>query len=230
DVVPGTGWSIIVTLQNAGDVTEIVHPTASIPSGLDLPGGYFSQSLHDATLDPGQSVTETANYGAAASIPLNSTHTVTVTASYGPADAPLSQTVQMSVQVILLGAYYAGNLGIVAGQLGRTDLANRLGDLSTALTSLFMDPSSAVPKSQALPDLDSVIGQVSDDPFLTGAVNNLTAARGALASASTADQVQTASNQIGGNLNFAWVLPDEAKHSFTLALSPNSAVAQPNAP
>ena len=93
-----------------------------------------------------------------------------------------------------------------------------------------MDPSSAVAKSQALADLDSVIAQLADDPFLAGSVNNLSSARSRLASASTADQVQTASNQIGGDLNFAWVLPDEAKHSFTLALSPNTAVAQPQAP
>jgi uncharacterized membrane protein len=230
DVVPGTGWSFIVDIRNDGNVTEIVHPTASVPTGLDLPGGFFSQSLYDSTLAPGQSVSETADYGAAASVPLNSTQTVTVTASYGPADEALSQTVQMSVQMILPGAYYAGNLGVVAAQLGRTDLANRLGDLSTALTSLFMDPSSAVAKSQALGDLDSVIAQLANDPFLAGYVNNLSEARGSLAGATTADQVQGASNQIGGDLNFAWVLPDEAKHSVTLALSPNSAVAQPQAP
>ena len=41
DVVPGTGWSFSVTLQNVGNVTEIVHPTAAIPTGLDLPGGFF---------------------------------------------------------------------------------------------------------------------------------------------------------------------------------------------
>src|SRR5262249_20915250 len=35
DVVPGSGWSFSVTLQNAGNVTELVHPTASLPPGLD---------------------------------------------------------------------------------------------------------------------------------------------------------------------------------------------------
>ncbi len=209
-------------------MTETVHPTAAIPAGLNLPGGFFS--LHDVRLAPGQSVTETATHTADSSSPLNSTQTVTVTISYGPAAAPLTQTIPMSVQIILPGAYYAGNLGVTAAQLGRTDLADRLGDLSTALTNLFMDPSSAVSKSQALADLDSVIGQLADDPFLAGAVNILTGARGVLASATTADQVQTASNQIGGDLNFPAVLTSEAQHSFTLALLPNTAVAQPQAP
>jgi hypothetical protein len=139
-------------------------------------------------------VTETGDYASAASLPLNSTQNFSVTATYGPADAPLTQTVQMSVQMILPGAYYAGELGVTAAQLGRTELANQLNDLSTDLTNLYMDPSSAVDKSQALADLDSVIGQLGDDPFLAGAVNNLSQARNALASATTADQVQTASN------------------------------------
>jgi uncharacterized membrane protein len=228
DVVPGSEWGFTVDLRNDGNVTENVQPTASLPAGLSLPGGFFS--LHNATLAPGQSVSETATHTADASLPLNSTQTVTVTASYGPVDAPLTQSVQMSVQMILPGAFYAGNLGIVAGQLGRTDLANRLGDLSTALTNLFLDPSNAVDKSQALADLDSIIGQLADDPFLAGAVTNLTASRGTLAGATTADQVQNASNQIGGELNFAFVLSDEDHHRFTLALSPNTAVAQPGAP
>ena len=49
-------------------------------------------------------MSETATYTADTSLPLNSTQTVTVTAAYGPADAPLTQTVQMSVQMILPGA------------------------------------------------------------------------------------------------------------------------------
>src|SRR5262249_52541585 len=83
---------------------------------------------------------------------------------------------------------------------------------------------------QALADVDSVIAQLADDPFLAGAVDNLTFARGVLASATTADQIQNASNQIGGDLNFPPVLTSEAQHSFTLALLPNTAVAQPQSP
>ena len=228
DVVPGSGWQFSVTLQNVGNVTEVVHPTADIPTGLNLPGGFFNFS--DVTLAPGQSVTETQSRTADPSVALNTTQTVTVTISYGPADAPLTQTVQIPVQIDLPGTQYVGNLAVTAGQLGRTDLADRLRDLSTALTNLFMDPSSAVDKSQALADLDSVISQLADDTFLAGAVNNLSLARGVLASASTADDVQHASNDIGGDLNLAYVLPDEAEHSFTLALAPNTAVAQPQAP
>src|SRR5262249_6895326 len=45
-----------------------------------------------------------------------------------------------------------------------------------------------------------------------------------------ADQIQNASNQIGGSLNFPAFLTSEAQHSFTMALLPNTAVAQPQAP
>jgi uncharacterized membrane protein len=228
NVVPGSGWGFSVTLQNAGNVAETVQPTAAIPAGLNLPGGFFN--FHDVMLAPGQSVVETDTRTADASLSLNSMQTVTVTATYGPAEAPLTQTVQVPVQIILPGAFYAGNLSIAAAQAGMTDLSNRLGDLSTALTNLFMEPTDAVTKSQALADLDSVIAQLADDPFLSFAVPNLSGGRDLLATANTANQVQYAANVLGGDLNFAWILPDEAEHRFTLALSPNSAVAQPQTP
>jgi uncharacterized membrane protein len=228
DLLPGQEWGFSITVQNVGNVTELVHPTAAIPADLNLPGGFFNFS--DATLTPGQSVVETDTRTVGASVALNSTYTVAATVSYGPADSPLIQTVQFPVQIVLAGTQYVGNLGVTAGQLGRTDLADRLGDLASALTNLALDPTNAVYKSEALADLDSIIGQLADDPFLAGSVPNLSAARSVLASASTLDQIQYAANVIGGDLNFAWVLPDEAKHSFTLSLLPNTAVAQPGAP
>jgi uncharacterized membrane protein len=228
DIVPGSEWGFSVTLQNGGNVTETIHPTAAIPAGLNLPGGFFN--FFDVTLAPGQSVTETKTATADPKIPLNSTQTVTVTATYGPADSPLTQTVQILVQMVVAGAQYVGDTAIAAAQAGRTDLANRLSDLSTALTNLFLDPTSAIYKSEALANFDSVAAQIADDPFLAENVFNLPYARDQLVNAATAAQVQYAVNVIGGALNIAWIIPDEAKHSFTVQLSPNSAVAQPQAP
>ncbi len=228
DLVPGGGWGFSFTLQNVGNVTETVDPTATIPAGLDLPGGFFS--LNNVTLAPGQSVVETATHGSDPTLPLNSTQTVTVTATYGPAAAPLTQTVQMTLDMILAGTQYIGGMGIAAAQAGLTDMADRLNDLAADLTNLFEDPTNAVDKSQALADIDSLSGQFADDPFLAGLDANLSVGRGYLASATTAAQVQTAANVLGGDLNYAGLITDEAEHSFTASLFPNSAVAQPGAP
>src|SRR5262249_53152430 len=133
-------------------------------------------------------------------------------------------------QIAVAGAQYVGATAIAAAQVGRTDLANRLSDLSTALTNLALDPTSAIYKSEAVANFDSVAAQITDDPFLAENVFNLPDAPAQPLNAGTADQVRYAVNVVGGALNIAWIIPDEAKHTFTVQLSPNSTVAQPQAP
>ena len=75
---------------------------------------------------------------------------------------------------------------VAANHLGNTGLVGRLGDLSTALTNLVQDPTNAVYKGQALANLDSLISQLTSDPFLSGFTAGLTTARGRVAAAATA--------------------------------------------
>ena len=74
------------------------------------------------------------------------------------------------MQVVVPGADAIANASLVASQAGNTDLAARLGDLSTALTNLVQNPTSAVFNGQATADLASIASQVAADPFLAGNV------------------------------------------------------------
>lgn len=145
--------------------------------------------------------------------------------------APPIQTIQVPVQVVVPGADALANAAVTAGQVGNTALANRLNDLTTALTNLVQNPTSAIFKSQALANLDSVVSQASSDAFQSVFTPALTTARAALAAASTASDIQAAVVQLGGALTtLATVLADEAAHRFTLGLTTNSAVALPGSP
>src|SRR5262249_20038274 len=116
-------------------------------------------------------------------------------------------------------------------QLGKTDLANRLADLTTSLTSLVQSPASTVFKQQALGNLDSILSQLSADAFLSSFSSGLGTARTELAAAVDVASVQAAVLDLGGALtDLQMVLADEAAHGFTASLSPNSQVAQPTVP
>jgi uncharacterized membrane protein len=227
--IPGGTTNFTVNLQNVGNVPENVDPTLTLPAGLSAPDAGYG--LFPVSLAVGQSVTEPVHLHADSSVALNSTLTATVTATYGPSASPLTQTLPIPVQIEVPGATALASAAITANQLGRTDLANRLSDLATALTNLVQDPTNAVFKSQALANLDSLIAQIANDPFLSVNTFNLPQARSAIAAATTAAGTQAAVSTLGGDLTFlSEAIADEAKYGFTLALGPNTAVAQPLAP
>ena len=67
----------------------------------------------------------------------------------------------MPVNVVVPGATAIAAASVAANQLGDTSLAARLSDLSTALTNLVENPTSAVYAGQAQAALGAVIGQLS---------------------------------------------------------------------
>src|SRR5262249_58571676 len=118
-----------------------------------------------------------------------------------------------------------------AGQVGETDLADRLSDLAPSLTNLVQDPTNAVFKSQALADLDSLIGQIDDDPFLSANTFNLPQARSALAAATAAADTQTAVSALGGDPTLpTHAPPGAAAYGLPPAPAPHTAVAPPPPP
>jgi uncharacterized membrane protein len=144
NTTPGAPVSTTLTLTNVGNVQENVTLAATASTGLTV------SSLNPVSLAVGQSITETVTLTPDASTPLNSTLAATVTATFGPSTAPVTQTVQIPVQVVVPGVQAIANASVAAVQLGNTDLANRLNDLSTALTNLVQTPASAVFKAQSL--------------------------------------------------------------------------------
>ena len=162
---PGVPVSDTITLTNVGNVTEnniTLTPTSTTGLMVTTPA--------PVTLAPGQSTTASITLTPGASTPLNSLLQATLTATYGPSATPLTQTLTILVQVVVPGADAIANASVVAANLGNTDLANRLSDLSTDLTNLVQDPTSAVYNGQATAAIASLAGQVAADPFLAGAV------------------------------------------------------------
>lgn len=147
------------------------------------------------------------------------------------AATPSTQTLQIPVRVAVPGADAIAAASVTAAQTGRTDLANRLSDLSTALTKLVQNPGDAVALSQSLASIDAIrvlldseccLGQISDD---------LLAARTTLAAATTPASVQAAVVSVGNVLDqLADRLVDLQRHDYRLDLLVNQFTVQPNVP
>jgi uncharacterized membrane protein len=222
---PGVPVTTTITLQNVGNVPENITLAATLPPGLTAGG------LSSVALEVGQSVKETITLTTDAATPYNTTLIATLTATYGLSGSPLTQTIQVPVQVVIPGIQAIHDAGAAATQLGNADLAARLNDLTIALTNLFQEPSSDVFKSQTLASLDSIIGQLAADPYLSALKGDLAAARGVIADASTPEDIRSSINSLGNTLgSLATILSDEARHNLTVTLEPNSQVAQPQTP
>jgi uncharacterized membrane protein len=222
---PGVQTTDTLTLSNVGNVQESITLSSTTFPGLTLTG------LAPVTLSLGQSKTETIMLTPDPSTPLNSSLSSTITATFGPSAMPVMQTLALPVNVVVPGADAIASAGAAAKQVGETNLANRLTDLSIALTNLVQDATNRVASSQALAALDAVMGLFGADPFLAPLTSALTADRAALAQATMAAQVQAAVSQLGTDLSsLAQTLTDEAAHNFTLSFVNNSQVGQPNTP
>jgi uncharacterized membrane protein len=223
---PGATATATLTITNVGNVSE---PTVTL-SATTSPG-FAVGGLAPASLAPGQSNTETITLTPDTSTPLGSILDATITASFGPTGAPVTQSVDIPVSVVVPGAAAIANASVAVSQLGNFDLANRLNDLSTALTNLVQSPTSDVFKSQALADVSSIVSQLEADPFLASFAGGLASAGNALSEANSASTIQAAVMQLGnalGGLNTA--MGDLVKSRFTVSMTPNSAIAQSQSP
>jgi uncharacterized membrane protein/transglutaminase-like putative cysteine protease len=227
NTTPGVGVTETITITNAGNVDEDgVALAVTLPTGLTLTG-----LTTRVALAVGASTTETITLTPAASTPLNSALFATFTATYGASASPMIQTARLTVDVVVPGAEAVANASVAAGELGEGDLANRLGDLSAALTNLVQDPASPVFKSQALASVDSVIGQLGADPIVAPIAGDLAKARATLASAGTAAEIQAAVIALGHVLDsLGSDLTNLAEHRLELSIPENNQVAQPLSP
>ena len=164
NTTPGASVTTTLSLTASGNVPEDVQFTVDLPSGLSLAG------LSPVSLANGATTTLVLTLTPAAGTPLNTTRTATITASFG-AGEPV--TLSIPVRVAVPGADAIADAAVAASGLGNAALANRLDDLSIALTSLVQDPTSAVSKSQSLASLDSILSLLAADPVLSVFVADL---------------------------------------------------------
>jgi uncharacterized repeat protein (TIGR01451 family) len=222
---PGTAVTATLTLTDVGNAPENVTLAATGTTGLT------AGSLTPVSLTVGQSMTEAITLTPDASTPLNSTFQATVTATFGPSAAPVTQSVEIPVQVVAPGVATLNAAAAAAGQAGSTALSNRLSDLGIAITNLFQTPTDPVAKGQALASLDSLISQAAADTFLAPFAAGPTTARGAIAAAASAADVQAAATNLATALaTFGQAITNDVAHSFTIGLQPSYAEAQPQTP
>lgn len=219
---PGVAGQTELTLTAVGNMPETVTFNVDLSPGLSLSGP------SSVSLPVGGTATLPLTLTPSSSTLLNSTLTATITANFGGLEA---QVITIPVRVAAPGVEATASAAVTAGQLGKSTLAQRLNDLSIALTNLVQDSSSDVFKSQALAALDSVLSQLANDPNFSSFVNDLTAARNALAAADTQSAIQTAVSSLGTMLDtFATSASGLVRHNFNAFLLPNRQVAQPQTP
>ena len=225
NTTPGTSVIDTITLTNAGNVPETISLATTLSSGLT------ASALTPVTLAVGQSTTETITLTPDASTPLNSMLDATITATFGPSASPETQTLEIPVNVVVPGAAAIANASVAAGQLGNTNLADQLNDLSTALTNLVENPTSAVYQSQAQASLAAVVGLLGADPYLSALIPSLNSDAATLAQATTASAVQSAVVSLGNDLGtLGTTLSDEAASGFSLTVLDNNQIGQPQTP
>jgi len=144
---------------------------------------------------------------------------------------PTIQTLEIPVEVVAPGADAIANASFAATQLGNTALADRLGDLATALDNLVENATDAVARSQVQASLTAVTGLLSADTFVSSFAPTLTTDGATVVQATTAKDVQAALTTLGTDLSaLAQTLLDEAAYGFTVSLVPNTATILPGAP
>lgn len=224
--LPGQAVSGTLTLAAVGNVIETITLTTELAEGLTLTG-----MPPTITLSPGEVVAVPFTLLPSLSASLNSILAATITAAFNPAGEVFNRVVQISVRVAVPGADAIVTASATADTLGHTDLANRLNDLSTALTNLVQSPTSDVARSQSLAALDAVIGLVGADAYLAPLVASLTNDRATLETATTPSAVQAAVSGLGATLeNVGDTLAAAVAHRFTIAFANNTGTAQPLVP
>ena len=222
---PGSPVSATFTLTAAGNAPETVDLTATLPSGLS------ADALGSVSLGVGETATRILTVTPSSGTPLNTTLTAVITAKFGPAATPVTQTIRIPVAVVVPGAAAIADAATAAGRLGDPALASRLHDLSAALTDLTQDPTDAVDKGQVLASLDAVIELLASNPDTSAVAAELAARRAALSQATTPGKVLAALDDIGGALaTVDAILSGRVRHDFAARLEPNSQVASLQVP
>ncbi len=221
---PGATVNGIVSVQNNGNITQTVTLSAGmLPTGFTLGG--LPQTL---TLAPRDVVDLPYTLTVASTVQLFATAALHLSLDKTQTGATEAYALDVPIRVVVPGADAIANAGLSASQLGKFDLADRLGDLSTALTNLVLSPTDPIAKSQSVAALDAVIAFVHADPFLSVFNNDFDSARTQLVNAVTLQEVQNAVVRLGGLLDsFSQFLGDAVHHGFTFGLASNVVTALP---
>ena len=146
--VPTTGAAAVVPNSFSVQPNQIIpgSGTETLVWDLTLAPGAGSQQITWETTLNGLAAGQVVAVATGASIQFGNEQ-FTLPAS-NVAGVPETQTIEIPVDVVAPGVTAIANAAVAAAQIGNTSLADQLNDLSTALTNLVQNPTSAVYQSQ----------------------------------------------------------------------------------
>jgi uncharacterized membrane protein len=215
---PGGSVSENVELNAVGNVTETVSLNAVLPSGVSATG------LTSVTVAAGTTVAQPITVSFDASTPPNSMFLATITATYGPAAAPLTATTDVTLVVRSPQVVAVQQAATAANLLPDSRLGATLTDLATALAQLQTTPTDPTLLGQVQFLLGNVNLLIQADPALTSFVSQLQPIQAAANAGDIATLLSLASPFF---TNLAPVLTQESREEFTVGLSPTEVELQP---
>ena len=209
--IPGTAVDGSLRLTNSGNVSSTVSLTHTL-----LPSGYAITSIPPSvTLTAGESITVPYTITPSASTPLNSYEYIRFQTD-GVTEFSDRVTVAR-IRVVAPGAQSIASAAISAAQLGKSDLAEHLENVGSALTAFVQTPADAIARSQTISSLDAVVQVFQADPTLTIYASLLTQARNDLAAATTSDQILDSLLTLESVMtSYSQQLQDELLHGFKI--------------
>jgi uncharacterized membrane protein len=218
-VPPGTAADVALTFTAVGNVAEQLTLQNAASAGLAVSG-----FVSNVSLNPGASASQNLTLTPDAGVPLGTTLNLVLQGTYGPASMPIVGNAAIEVRVSAPGVDASDGAALNAAFLGNTALAGTLGNLSTALTSLFLNASDSVAQGQVIADLNSLLNQL-DDPIYNSLVAELADIRDLIASGDLS-AINSALGLLPNELTLlSQYLTLLAEHNFKILLMPNSIVA-----
>ncbi len=221
-IAPGETVSIELVVQSHGNVRQETSLSSELSSNWSL------DTPTTVELEPGETKRLTITITAPANAVLNSTQALRLLGDFG---TPQPAEWEMDIRVVAPGVESLARAATTAREVGHADLADRLDDLSRAVTELVQATEESIFKSQAVAALDAIVELAAADEILRHLASDIAARRDQLASAATPQNVLQAITELAAQLaQFDETVANLSLHDFDVALSPNVQVARPQLP
>lgn len=215
---PGAPVTVDLQLKNVGNVPETVSLSAMLPAGVDAAG------LTSVTLAAGESTTVPLTLTPHGTVPVNSQLANTITATFGPIDAPLTAIVEVDLLIRSEQTIAASQAAAAADEAGNAALGNVLRQLADLFAQLEASPDAPALCQRAEFLLDNLEILLGADLALAALVPQLQPLQDA---AATCDEAALLALVPGFFNNLADALEILASEQFTIALSPAQVDLQP---
>ncbi len=222
---PGASIPARLNISSLGNAAPgVVSLAASTPPGVTLSG--LNSPVSPAAYSV---ITQNVMVGVPANAPIGSTQKINLAATYNPGNGP--QTVRFTLPVtVVASGQCALESSTFAQQINRTNLAGLLNQLAFNMNSAAVNTSDEALRSRIAADLNEIISDQLNAPYLQPLSAPLTTSRDAIQS-STAATILANLGLLNTNLcSLRDALKSASNYKLRVHLSPSSLVTGPNLP